>query len=181
VLLVFLLWNFHYLKRVYECLYVHIYSRQSDLKFEFGGFLYYGGFGYFIGYDLCSRGRASIEVQSMVLVGVILFILGEAGNGYSHIILSKLREDPKQTPSFPRGFAFTYVSCPHYFFEFVIWIGFGIVTGFPVSVVSFIVASTISLGLRARERHQKYLKQFHGKTGGLKYPSSRRIFIPFVY
>jgi len=181
VLLVFLLWIFHYLRRIYECLFVHVYSRQSNWIFELGANVYYAGFGYGVGYDLCMHGRATGPSEYMTIMGVIIFLLGEAGNSYSHLILSRLRSGATKGATFPRGFAFTYLSCPHYFFELVTWIGFGITTGFPVSVIAFTVASAISMTVKARERHQMYLKQFHGKTGGLKYPSSRSIIIPFVY
>lgn len=95
--------------------------------------------------------------------------------GYYHIQLSKLKKfDGEKKKQLPRSMLFEYVSCPHYLFEIISWLGFALVTQTFASTL-FAVAVIAILALWASERHDNYRKGFPN------YPSSRKRLIPFVF
>ena len=106
-----------------------------------------------------------------VLVGVPIWLAGEIGNGVAHLAL----RDQKGPRSWPKGAMFSHVSCPHYLFEIISWIGWAVVTGVNTAapVVYAVVASAIlvSYGL---ERHWAYQRKYKD------YPVGRKAVVPFV-
>jgi steroid 5-alpha reductase family enzyme len=80
-------------------------------------------------------------------LGLEFWIIGEYGNYYHHKLLGSLRKNStdknanekkenSQSGSrwqIPQGALFSLVSCPHYFFEVVSWLGFVIASGFSIS------------------------------------------------
>jgi len=144
---------------------------------------YYFLFGYWIVYDLCNQSNLAPKETPFVILGLLLFITGEIGNHLHHSILGDLRKDSKGSTGhkIPKGLLFTYLTAPHYFFEIVAWLGFNMVIGFSPGGITFLIASAIVLSLFAKQRHDAYKKEFHGKTGGPKYPTKREIIIPFIF
>lgn len=106
------LWIFHYLRRVFESLFLHNYSRggltSGSTEFSvselIGGMIYYGGAGYF---NAISQIPSSLSYNF-----IILFFIGEFGNFYHHYLLSK--------GELEKGL-FPIVHKPHYTFELLTW------------------------------------------------------------
>ncbi|TVU41500.1 hypothetical protein EJB05_15026, partial [Eragrostis curvula] len=66
--------------------------------------------------------------------GVVVFAVGIAGNFYHHYLLSRLRaagagdgDGKGYGYKIPRGGLFELVTCPHYLFEFVVFLGFAMI------------------------------------------------------
>ncbi len=63
------------------------------------------------------------QVSWHALIGLYMFIIGELGALYHHILLQRLRADRSGAYSPPRGGLFSLAWCPHYFFEALSWWG----------------------------------------------------------
>jgi very-long-chain enoyl-CoA reductase len=164
-----LIWVLHFGRRVYESSCVHIYTKSVptiDCVIEY---IYYWGFACWISSDTTSCDRR------LVVLGGVLWIVGEYINMKSHNILAKVRVDQPHKRSIPCGFLFDIISCPHYFGEMISWFGFFLCAGSTSSLVFWLLGCII-LMMWARDRHTAYLRDFpeYSKLG-------RRIVLPFVY
>ena len=92
-LLLLILWCMHYLRRLYEVNFVHIYTRRMSFIEAVGAQIYYGGFAIWISMSMQQADYQSISLFA-VLVGLLLFATGEIGNYSSHLALRKLRTNP---------------------------------------------------------------------------------------
>lgn len=122
-------WMVHFLKREYETIFIHKFSRPTmPLSNLFKNCAYYWSFGAVIGYPLCSPAYVPPS-ETQVYVGLAIFALCELGNLICHVMLSNMRpEEGSQKRSIPSGFLFNYVACPNYTFEVFSWVGFSIMT-----------------------------------------------------
>ena len=122
-------WTLHFLKREYETLFVHKFSRPTmPLSNLFKNCMYYWSFGAVIGYPLCSPGFVAPS-ETQVYVGLAIFALSELGNFICHLMLSNLRPAEGSTKrTIPSGFLFDLVACPNYTCEVMSWVGFSIMT-----------------------------------------------------
>lgn len=177
--LVCALWMAHFLRRTAESAWLHRFGASrlpwGQVPFPW---LYYWGFAAWIGWAL-----AAVDSAPMVPVaaaGLVLFLIGETGNFRAHLLLRRLRGGDGSPRMIPRGFLFASVSCPHYFFEIVSWVGFTMVAGSAAAAV-FMLASAAILTTWATQRHRAYLREFDGREGREAYPRGRKALIPFVY
>lgn len=165
----------HFLKRVLETLFVHKYSGSVSLATSS-----------FIGvyYSLVSALLASLHCNQpsdpAALLGVGLFVVGQLGNLYHHVLLSNLRGpkapsgDRKSAYVVPRGGFFEYVAMPHYFFELVAWLGVAVCTQHLTALL--VVTSMASyLAGRSVSTTKYYLKNVKG------YPTTRRHLVPGIF
>jgi hypothetical protein len=53
-------------------------------------------------------------------------------------------------------------------------------TEFTSGGIIFLVVSIIVLLFQTKQKYNTYKKEFHGKTGGPKYPSNQNIIIPTI-
>ncbi|RWS27498.1 trans-2:3-enoyl-CoA reductase-like protein [Leptotrombidium deliense] len=174
-------WSFHYLKRLYETVFVHRFSHATMPFLNlFKNCGYYWGFGFYIGYYVNHPlytppyfGKWQIYT---CLVG---FFLSEIGNYSIHAALRDLRPPgthERKIPfptSNPFTFLFNYVSCPNYSYEFYSWIFFSAMTQcLPAAL--FTVAGFYQMALWALGKHKNYKKEFP------KYPKSRKAIIPYL-
>ena len=122
-------WLVHFLKREFETIFIHKFSRPTmPLSNLFKNCIYYWSFGAVIGYPLCSPSFVPPS-ETQVYVGFTIFALSELGNLICHIMLSSMRPaEGAQDRSIPKGFLFNYVACPNYTFEVLSWVGFSIMT-----------------------------------------------------
>eukprot|EP00274_Cyanoptyche_gloeocystis_P004957 CAMPEP_0196667728 /NCGR_PEP_ID=MMETSP1086-20130531/65240_1 /TAXON_ID=77921 /ORGANISM="Cyanoptyche gloeocystis , Strain SAG4.97" /LENGTH=193 /DNA_ID=CAMNT_0042005083 /DNA_START=99 /DNA_END=677 /DNA_ORIENTATION=- len=115
----------HFTKRCLECLYLHEYSTKiSPIS------VVAIAVAYTIPTLLAAKvhnGTMSIKDATQIPVsrlflGLAIFIIGEVGNFYHHMLLSNLRRE-KGTKQYliPTGGLFELVVCPHYFFEIIAW------------------------------------------------------------
>ena len=141
---------FHFSKRIFEVLFIHLYSNKSDIR----GAAAIGTFYTFLSLN-------SLYYQSSVdtsfydnsklsfITGAVLFGIGQAGNLFHHYLLrvirlksnkndtndssnsgdatttvdSKKARVGKKNYSIPQGGLFSLCWTPHYFFELVGWYG----------------------------------------------------------
>jgi hypothetical protein len=76
-------------------------------------------------------------LETLLLISTVLCPYGQAGNGYHHVLLARLRRAPgaakddsstqrspaKAAYSIPSGGLFKYCAAPHYLFEVIVWLG----------------------------------------------------------
>ncbi|XP_078618385.1 very-long-chain enoyl-CoA reductase-like [Branchiostoma floridae x Branchiostoma japonicum] len=182
------LWCFHYMRRFVEVLFVHEYKRKMGFVECFGAQIYYWVFGFWVGLSLRPDMGYINTYLPLFIVGSLLFFVGEVGNGVSHLQLRSLRSNKNnhllyQTKSqhvVPRGLMFELVSCPHYLFEIISWIGFSLAT-WALSVIAFLAASVLTLCIYSYQKHKAYRAEFDGAEGRELYPPNRKALIPFVF
>jgi len=108
------------------------------------------------------------------IAGVVLFIGGFVINRQADFILSKLRRPGEKSYSIPRGGLYNCISCPNYFGEIVIWIGWALAT-WSLAGLSFALWTIANLAPRARTHHSWYHQQFPD------YPPDRKALIPGIW
>ena len=174
------MWCVHFARRASESAWVHRYGKArvppSDVVTEY---VYYWGFAAWNAVSLTSSSYSG-PATWLVGVGGALFVLAELGNARAHRMLRDLRPAGTKTRVIPRGFLFERVSCPHYLFEILSWVGFAVVTQ-TWAARAFLVVGAGILGAWAHTRHVAYVKDFDGQDGREKYPASRRALIPGVF
>ncbi len=106
------------------------------------------------------------------IIGMALFIAGMLMNLISDQVLIELRKNDQEY-SIPRGWLFTYVSCPNFLGELIEWTGFAILT-WSLPSLSFLAWTTSNLLPRALMHHRWYIKTFPD------YPAVRKAIIPFL-
>ena len=170
-------WIAHFLKREFETVFIHKFSRPTMPLFNlYKNCVYYWSFGAVIGYPLCSPSYVPPS-DIFVFVGLAIFLISEIGNLICHIMLSNLRpaEGSLKRP-IPRGFLFEYVSCPNYTFEVLAWVGFSVMTQIPFAY-AFTLVGFVQMADWAMKKHQGYCKSYDKEYKSLR----RKAIIPFVF
>lgn len=111
----------------------------------------------------------------VILLGVLLFLIGELGNLSTHLSLRSLRSAGGTERGIPRGLGFDWVTCPNYMFEMLAWMGIWLVnrswsTGF------FVVVAVAQMAAWASKKEGKYRREF-----GQQYTKKRFVMIPGAY
>merc|ERR1712086_553175 len=174
----------HYLKREVEVMYVHKYSGQIHLPSSCMISVAYGlaalGVSHFTEdaeqqLRMASRHREQQQLDSMDVVAAVLYVIGQLGNGYHHMLLASLRSDKTKGYVLPCKGLFPLVACPHYFFELVSWAGVALGSR---SLFGYLnLASMIHyLAGRSFATSRWYRTKF-----GSDYPAERRNIVPFVF
>ena len=181
------LWAVHFFRRTLEVLFVHDYRRKMPFIESLGAPLYYWFFAFWIGLALRHDNGYKQTYLPMLIVGAVLFMIGEIGNCICHLQLKSFRKEKRRsvisTKSkhvVPYGLLFNYVSCPHYFFEIVTWLGFA-VASFVLPALLFLVATVVTLVIYASKKHKAYRQEFDGLGERELYPRNRKALIPFVF
>jgi len=177
-----MIWSFHYGRRVIEVLFLHDYKRVMSLGITIGAVIYYGGLGVFCAW--CTHHqvwkRNGYPNEILLWLGFCVFMIGEIGNAYHHYLLAYMRPVGMTGHVIPTGGMFYYVSCPHYYFELVSWVGYLLLTSITYGALAMLILSFFSLLALAKEKHTKYLKEFNGQNGKSMYPLERKMLIPFL-
>uniref|UniRef100_F6ZUV3 Polyprenal reductase n=1 Tax=Ciona intestinalis TaxID=7719 RepID=F6ZUV3_CIOIN len=123
------------LRRLYECLYVSMFSKTAKLMFVhyIWGLLYYP----FVTATVVSECFPIYHLSVGYLTwkhcfGILLFIAATMIHHQSHQIFANLRKKGGVKPNshgIPQGGLFYLVSCPHYFAELLIYISIYLVVG----------------------------------------------------
>lgn len=132
--------------------------------------------GFFNGYWLANFAPEKTEGMFSflhLLVGTIVFLAGFIINQYHDWILIHLRKKSEKGYKIPYGGLFKFVSCPNFFGEIIIWLGFFIVT-LSLPALSFLIWTIVNLTTRALDHHKWYLKEFSD------YPKKRKAIIPHI-
>ncbi|MCJ1422349.1 3-oxo-5a-steroid 4- dehydrogenase [Sticta canariensis] len=90
---------------------------------------------------------------------ILLYVIGEVGNLYTHVVLRNLRSRGGKERGIPQGWGFGLVTCPNYMFETVAWVGVGLVA-WSWSGVVFLVAALVPMGRWARKKESRYRQEF---------------------
>lgn len=172
----------HYVKRELETLFVHRFSNGTMPLFNiFKNSTHYwllsgallAPFVYSPWFSAASVAGTIQDSNTFIYSTAAIMVLAELSNAYTHIILKNLRPAGSKVRKIPRGFAFELVSCPNYFFEFVAWAAFTVLTLNPASAL-FAAVSTAQMFVWALKKHRNYKKEF-----GKEYPRRKAMF-PFI-
>ena len=188
VIMLQFMWCGHFVRRFAEVMFVHIYRRRMLFFQSIGASVYYWLFGLWVGWSINFRLTYIYRVPALVffIPGVLFFLIGEVGNCYSHWLLRRMRLQPSGQTALsgrkrviPTGFLFDYISYPHYFFEIIAWIGFYL-SSHTMAAGLFLLASAITVIMRAVKGHRQSKKEFNGVDGTPVYPPRRKAIIPFI-
>jgi hypothetical protein len=160
----------HFAKRSYESLFVHKYSGPIDASTVFQITAGYSAVSIYAAYLLPNSLK---NIDALAYIGVLLFLVGQFFNFYHHKLLADLRES--QTGYFiPKGALFEQVTCPHYFFEVLSWIGIALMSR---QIEMFLLAVMMGSYLSGRSAKARawYLEKFPD------YPKNRKNIIPYLY
>ncbi|XP_022910479.1 probable very-long-chain enoyl-CoA reductase art-1 [Onthophagus taurus] len=172
-------WSFHYLKRIYESIFVHRFSHATmPIRSLFKNCAYYWGFAAYIAVHVNHPLFTEPSFLQMAF-GLGMFIFCELGNLSIHLLLrdlrpagSTVRKIPKPNSNFFTKL-FNLVSCPNYTYEYGAWLGFSILTSC-VPALIFAMAGMYQMTLWAINKHKNYKKEFKD------YPKSRKAIIPYM-
>ena len=128
-------------------------------------------------FQLAPRYPASWLADPRYVAGVLLFAVGWAINRWADARLRALRSPGAAGAgryAIPRGGLFERISCPNYFGEILLWLGWATLTWSAVGA-SFALWTIANLVPRARATHRWYRERF------ADYPAERRALVPGVW
>ena len=177
VVFYFLMSFIHFSKRIYESIYVHIFSRTAmPLSNLFKNCAYYLGiFGILCCSSLFNQYQKDLTFMKVPRYFCILFFVsGELANYNTHMILRDIKlnkKGKKDMPPLKEGFE--WVTCANYLWELLSWISFCV-----FSLNSFVVLFTICGFIQMREWALKKhieMKKAHGENYKIKFS-----FVPYI-
>lgn len=188
-LLALTLFTVHLYRRLYETLYVSVFSNsRMNVTHYVMGLLHYFGCISAMVFESPGFAQLSFEHKSAVVLsdlkwtdigGALLFIWAAYRQHNCAVILANLRKNTNGTVEhykhmMPKGDLFEYVSSPHLLCEVVLYLSLGIIlwghTTWPYVFV-WVLSNQMECALLA---HWWYLSEFKD------YPKSRRALIPYV-
>jgi protein-S-isoprenylcysteine O-methyltransferase Ste14 len=177
--LVFLLmWMAHYFQRTFIYPFLQRKSRRKMPWQVVGmGFLFNMVNGYLNGRYLFefSGGYPDEWLKDWrFLLGGGLFIIGYAVNRDADRVLCALRQTNLREYEIPKKGLYRWISCPNYFGEMVLWIGWAIAT-WSLAGWAFAAWTIANLAPRAWAHHRWYQEQFSD------YPPERRALLPGIW
>ena len=159
----------HFIKRLLESWFMHKYSGSVNPFAAIAVACFYSLTTFFPGY--INREPLS-DIDSLALVGFVVFLIGESLNFVHHKILADLRTTSMEYV-IPRGSLFNLVVCPHYLFEIVAWFGLCLIFQH-VSLFLLFLAMVVYLIVRSLLTLKWYRERFSN------FPSNRRAILPFI-
>jgi len=171
-IIVYIFYLINYLKRCFEVLFIHKFSKKSS----FFALLYIGVSNVFVNTILCKyillSNKNKDDSNLILLLFLFLFII----TFIIIIIIIIIIESPRNAKRYkiPRGGLFEYVSCPHYFMEFLTWAGFSVIVH-RLSVyghITFLLCTFIGRSYQTR-------KWYNNNIVG--YPRKRKCLIPLIF
>ena len=176
--LYFIMSFFHYSKRIYETLFIHIFSHDTmPIKNLYKNCIYYWGiYGILCNYFIFHPNYKPIYFFIYLrYLYVFLFFYSEKKNYNCHIILKQLKEQnngKKNIP--PNKEGFQYYTYANYFWEFFSWVSLSLLS-LHWTIIFFTFCGFYQMREWALKKH-KSLKD----TFGDRYPKGRTAFIPFI-
>jgi len=168
----------HFLKRVLEVLFLHVYSGTVSAGVSSMIGTYYALGTYLIG--SVAETTIPLSQQEHLVFGSVLFVVGILGNFYHHYLLASLRKNRSGATTkryiAPHGGLFDYVAAPHYLFELMGWLGIAIVANHLNAYLTFGSMCSYLAG-RAVSQNAWNQKVFSKE----EWPSSRKNLIPFIF
>lgn len=108
------------------------------------------------------------------VIGIVLFITGFIINRQADLTLRKLRRPGESGYKIPYGELYRWISCPNYFGEIIIWIGWAVAT-WSLPGLAFATWTAANLVPRARSHHAWYRTHFQD------YPPERKALLPGLW
>ena len=108
------------------------------------------------------------------IAGLALFIAGFIINRGADRILRNLRQPGESDYQIPYGGLYRWISCPNYFGELIIWIGWAVAT-WSLPGLAFATWTAANLIPRARSHHAWYRENF------ADYPPERKALVPGLW
>jgi len=175
----------HFLKREYETMFVHKFSSSTMPAFNiFKNSAHYwalGGLniGYWVLSPTATAAKPVADPLSRICVslGLILYIFGESANLYTHNVLSKLRSSGGTERGIPKGFGFSWVTCPNYLFECIAWVGICLVTR-SLSTAIFTAVGWWQMQQWAVGKEKRYRREFPETYKPKLYPLTPGVALP---
>ena len=176
----------HFVRRALEVLFVNDYTgtwaRDSRLEL-----LYYATWGLVAGSGAGTLALTThgVAPRAARLAGLALFAVGQVGNAWCHAHLRQLRAEKAALRSsvyvVPSRGPFAHVSCPHYGFEVLTWLGYALHAGLDAGSAFLVLASLCAMAPFAADRHARYVKLYKdGETAGGD-PARRWKMLPGVW
>jgi 3-oxo-5-alpha-steroid 4-dehydrogenase len=173
-----LLVTIHFAKGLLEVMFVHKYSGTMEATIAAAIAAAYS-------LDTWIISSTALRVRDLrpvtLIVGSLLFVVGQLGNGYHHYILSTLRntdhaanQEKRYVP--PRGGLFQYVAAPHYLFELVSWLGVALCAQQVNAFLSLFGFVSYLMG-RSHKANEFYRQKFEAE----EWPQSRKNLVPLVW
>jgi 3-oxo-5-alpha-steroid 4-dehydrogenase 1 len=177
--LVFLgLWEVHYIHRAFIYPFgLRSKRRGMPLTIVGFGFLFNTVNGYLNGRYIFTFSTAYSNEwlgEPQFWVGLALFIIGFIINRRADQILHNLRKPGESDYKISHRELYHWISCPNYFGEIIIWIGWAVAT-WSLPGLAFATWAVANLVPRARSHHAWYRKNFPD------YPPERRTLLPGLW
>lgn len=181
---IFVLYQVHLLRRLYECLFLHQFSNHKRIPL----LLFGSGAGFYvlscptIALSVMRTSWDNITTAAIrLLIGIIMILIGNYHQYSCHKILAKLRDNISVSESkqgfyrIPRGNWFEFVSCPHYFSEILIYVALVIMLCDSINVYMMTSFVILNLSVNGVYTHRWYHDMFKEQ-----YPRNRMAVIPFI-
>ena len=169
----------HFVKRELETLFIHRFSAATmPARNIFKNSAHYWLLaGANIAYWIYKPNSPTARQHNPLFIygGLLLFLLGEVGNLFTHITLRNLRSAGGKERGIPSGLGFDLVTCPNYMFETIAWTGILTVT-WSLSTLLFVVVAVGQMGVWAGAKEKKYRREF-----GDKYTKKRSVILPGIW
>ncbi|EKX73267.1 conserved hypothetical protein [Theileria equi strain WA] len=177
--LAFVMLMFHFIKREFETLFLHKFSKNTmPIMNLFKNCFHYWilcglGIGYYLFHPLYTPIMfLNSKYEKMVLF--VLFFVFQFMMFMTHLTLRRLRPAGTTERGIPMNWGFQFVSCANYLWELMVWICFALFVN-TVTAYFFVVVVTFILCQWAKKRHNRYLVEFPN------YSKTRMALIPFIY
>ncbi len=176
-LFLFILWCIHYLNRAIIFPFrLRTKGKKIPLIIVLSGILFNSINTFFIA-SYISKNATNYKLFNpnnwIFFIGILVFITGFFINNYSDHLLINLRAKGEVSYKIPRGFLFSYISCPNMFGEIIEWAGFALAANCIPSYL-FLLWTMANLVPRSLSHHIWYNKQFK------EYPRNRKAIFPFI-
>ena len=156
----FMMWMFHFYKRLLETAFVHIFSHPTMPLFNlFKNCTYYYTFAFFISYFVIKRSRTVSNIDILSYIAIRLFFIFEILNFYCHIKLRKLRPKGSKRHFLPKGFLFNYIISPNYTTEILAWLSYALFTRVIPSFL-FCIIGAIQMYIWAKKKKRSLCEEF---------------------
>lgn len=178
VLILLGLWELHYLHRAF----VYPFSLRSTTKrmpivIMVSAVLFNAVNAYINGRYVFTFSTSYNDVwltDPRFIIGVTIFVIGYIVNRRADLVLRNLRQPSEAGYKIPYGGMYRWISCPNYFGEILIWLGWAIST-WSLAGLAFAVWTMANLIPRARSHHTWYQGYFP------TYPQERKALIPLFW
>lgn len=150
----FYMWIIHFLKREFETLFIHNFSKKTMPLYKlYKNCIYNYTFAILIGYEI-----TTCELNQNFSLYWFIWVVFQVINFYSHI-LQRFNSSNKKQP--PKNIIFKYVCCPNYTSEICVWLTYSIITG---SIFSYLytLCAAFQMFYLSRQKQAKYKKNIKG-------------------